>query len=252
MSIQNQPTSDPWILLIGGTSDIAVATAHRFAKEGWNILLASRNLPTQEAIAADIAIRYEVDVKCCYFDALKIDGMADWIETLPLLPEVAVIAFGMLPNEEEARNDFPQIENLITVNFTAAAMLAEGLTSKFAHRKHGTLIAISSVAGERGRAGNYIYGSTKAALTAWLSGLRARMLRQNIHVMTVLPGFIRTKMTSGMPFPGILTSLPDAVANSIYSGYLKKKNVLYAPWYWRWIMMIIRLIPETVFKRMKL
>jgi len=122
----------------------------------------------------------------------------------------------------------------------------------FEKRKSGFIIGISSVAGDRGRKSNYIYGSAKAALTAYLSGLRNRLYVANVHVLTVKPGFVATKMTEGMDLPEKLTAQPEAVAEDIYRAQQKNKNVLYTKWIWRWVMLIIKVIPEWKFKRMSI
>jgi short-subunit dehydrogenase len=130
--------------------------------------------------------------------------------------------------------------------------MLEVIAADFEERGHGMIIGISSVAGERGRQSNYIYGSAKAGFNAYLSGLRNRLSKRGVHVMTVLPGFINTKMTASLDLPGLLTAQPEEVAEDIYKAFQKKKNFLYTKWFWRWIMLIIKYIPEPVFKRMGL
>ena len=126
----------------------------------------------------------------------------------------------------------------------------EGLT--YVQRGQGTIVGISSVAGNRGRQSNYIYGSAKAALTAYLSGLRNKMYHHKVHVLTVLPGFVNTKMTEHLKLPKPLTAQPEEVANAVYDGVKKKKNIIYVKWFWRSIMTIITSIPEPMFKKKKL
>ena len=126
------------------------------------------------------------------------------------------------------------------------------IANDFEQRRSGTIIGISSVAGDRGRQSNYLYGSAKAALTTYLSGLRNRLARSNVHVVTVKPGFVRTKMTSGLALPGPLTAKPERVAADIFDAYQKRGDQLYTLWPWRYLMFIIRNIPEPVFKRLRL
>ncbi|HTR29705.1 MAG TPA: SDR family NAD(P)-dependent oxidoreductase, partial [Puia sp.] len=113
---------------------------------------------------------------------------------------------------------------------------------------------ISSVAGERGRQSNYFYGSAKAGFTAYLSGLRNRLFHKGVHVLTVQPGFVNTKMTENMPLPGpaLLVASPELVADVVYKAVIKKKNVVYVKWFWRWIMLLVKSIPESLFKKLKL
>jgi short-subunit dehydrogenase len=114
------------------------------------------------------------------------------------------------------------------------------------------MIGISSVAGERGRQSNYIYGSAKGALSLYLSGLRNRLSRRSVHVMTVLPGFINTKMTAHLDLPEKLTARPEDVARDVYQAYIKNKNIVYSRWFWKWIMWVIKVIPENIFKKLNL
>src|SRR5690606_12784913 len=116
----------------------------------------------------------------------------------------------------------------------------------------GTIVGISSVAGERGRQSNYLYGSAKAGFTAYLSGLRNALFSDNVHVVTVLPGFVYTKMTENLNLPKLLTAQPSEVADAIYAAVQKKKNTIYVRWFWKWIMLIIKCIPEFIFKKLKL
>ena len=128
----------------------------------------------------------------------------------------------------------------------------ETIAADFEQRNEGTICGISSVAGERGRKSNYLYGSAKAGFSEYLSGLRNRLAKSNVHVVTVKPGFIDTKMTEGMPLPAPLTAQPEQVAKDIFKACMKKKNVIYTLWMWRWIMAIIRNIPEPIFKKLDL
>ena len=126
------------------------------------------------------------------------------------------------------------------------------IANDFEKRKSGFIVGISSVAGDRGRKSNYLYGSAKAAFTAYLSGLRNRLYDAQVHVMTVKPGFVATKMTEDMDLPEKLTAQPDEVADDIYNAQQKNKNVFYTKWIWRWVMLIIRSIPEWKFKGMNI
>jgi short-subunit dehydrogenase len=126
------------------------------------------------------------------------------------------------------------------------------LSRAFVKRGSGTIVGISSVAGDRGRKSNYIYGSAKAGFTAYLSGLRNELFHSGVHVVSVLPGFVNTNMTAGLKLPPLITAQPEEVASAIYQAIRKKKNVVYVKWMWRYIMCIIKSIPEFIFKKMKL
>jgi short-subunit dehydrogenase len=137
-------------------------------------------------------------------------------------------------------------------NYEGPALLTGLLANRFAERGHGTIVGISSVAGDRGRARNYVYGSAKAGYTAFLSGLRNRLAKTGIHIMTVLPGFVRTRMTEGMALPPRLVASPEEVAEAIFRGVAKRKDVLYTKPVWRLVMTVIRTLPESLFKKTNL
>ena len=149
-------------------------------------------------------------------------------------------------------NNLEELTKVIRTNFEGPANIFSEIANKFEIRGYGTLIGISSVAGERGRAKNYIYGSSKSAFTTFLSGLRNRLSKKNIHVLTVLPGFVDTKMTKNLDLPPRLTVKPFELAKIVFNAYKKKKNIVYIGKIWFLIMMLIRSIPESIFKLMKL
>jgi short-subunit dehydrogenase len=140
----------------------------------------------------------------------------------------------------------------IHTNYSGAVSVLNIVAADYRQRKKGSIIGISSVAGERGRQSNFIYGSAKAGFSAYLSGLRNLLYHHGVHVMTVLPGFVNTQMTEHLALPQLLTAQPMEVANQIFVAAEKRKNVLYVKWFWRFIMQVIKLIPEPVFKRARL
>ncbi len=163
-----------------------------------------------------------------------------------------MLAFGYLGDQSRAQKDFQEARQIIETNFLGAVSILEVIARDFAHRGHGFIIGMSSVAGERGRQSNYIYGAAKGALSIYLSGLRNRLHNRGVRVITVLPGFIRTKMTEHLDLPEKLMAEPEDVAEDIFRAYKKRKEIVYSKWFWRWIMKIIKLIPERVFKRLNL
>src|SRR5690606_11258178 len=167
-------------------------------------------------------------------------------------PDVVICVFGLLGDQARAERDWAHCHQIIDSNYTGAVSILNIVAEDFAARKRGVIIGISSVAGERGRQSNYIYGSAKAGFTAYLSGLRNRMYPYGVHVMTVKPGFVKTRMLENMSTPGPLTANPVEVANSIARAIRKRRNVLYVRPIWSWVMGVIRNIPEPVFKRLKL
>lgn len=244
--------TDQWLLILGANSDIAVGTAHQFAKNGWNLMLASRNLPNLNKVASDIEIKHKVRVKTFEFDAIGFEDHELFYQKLPHKPNGVVLAFGYLGDQETAQNEFKEAKKNLDVNYNGAVSILETVADDFTERGEGFIVGISSVAGERGRQENYIYGSAKAGFTAYLSGLRQRLFKKNIHVLTVKPGFVNTKMTFNRDLPNILTASPEEVGKAIYMGVIKQKNVIYVYPVWRLIMLIIRMIPEPIFKRLSM
>ena len=241
------------LLVLGANSDVAHAVAKKFAKEEKaGIYLASRNMETLEKKAMDIHTRFGVRADALSFDADDEASRNAFYDSLDPKPDGVILAFGYLGDQEKAQTDFSEAERIINTNFTHAAAILEIIARDFEKRGHGFIIGISSVAGNRGRKSNYFYGAAKGALTVYLSGLRNRLAGKGIHVITVLPGFINTKMTEGMDLPPALTASPDDVAEDIYTAFKKKKHVIYTKWFWKWIITIIQSIPETIFKRLSL
>ena len=241
------------LLILGGNSEIALALAHLFAeKHGAHITLASRDTALLEKKAKDLELRYQVTARAVPFDAQDFDSHEKFYAGLDPKPDVALLAFGVLGDQEQAQNDFAQAKQILDVNYTGAASILEIIARDFEQKGRGSILGLSSPAGLRGRQSNYLYGAAKGALAIHLSGLRHRLHKAGVHVMTIFPGFTATKMTEGMDLPPRLTATPEQVARDIHKGWRKKKNVIYSRWFWRYIMLIIRFLPEFLFKRTKL
>lgn len=240
------------VLILGATSDIGTAIARKFAEEKYDVQLACRNPLSISNIAADIRIRYQKDCKVYAFDAMDFKSHKSFYDGLISKPDIAICVFGYMTENDIAASNMEETFKTIHTNYTGAVSILNIIAQDFAVRKSGAIAGISSVAGERGRQSNYIYGSAKAGFTAYLSGLRNSLYKDNVHVLTVLPGFVYTKMTENLDLPGLLTANPAEVASAVYRGVKKKKNVIYVKWFWRWIMYIIKAIPESIFKRKQL
>jgi short-subunit dehydrogenase len=240
------------LLVLGGTSDIGRATAKAFAARGWPVQLGGRDFDGLMREAQDIAARTGVQVTSHVFDILDTESFPAFIDALPVLPDTVVSVVGLLGDQTQAETDAKHASLIMRSNYEGPALLLELFAERFVQRGAGTLVGVSSVAGDRGRASNYIYGSSKAGFTAFLSGLRNRLAKRGIHVITVKPGFVRTKMTHGMKLPAALTAEPSEVAEAIFSGLMKEKNIIYVRPIWLLIMTIICSIPEAVFKKLKL
>ncbi|MCH2116007.1 MAG: SDR family oxidoreductase, partial [Pirellulales bacterium] len=175
-----------------------------------------------------------------------------FIDQFPKLPEIAVCAVGLMGAQSENERNLDAASRIMRSNYEGPASILALLANRFEERGHGALVGISSVAGERGRATNYVYGSAKAGFTAFLSGLRNRLAKKGVHVVTVLPGFVATQMTEGMDLPAKLTAQPEEVGKTIVKAVAKKKNVVYVRPIWRLIMLVIKNIPEKIFKSLKI
>lgn len=240
------------VLILGAASDIARACAREFAAAGHPIQLAARTPSRLENDAADLRTRYGVEVSLHEFDALATEGHAAFVAGMPALPEVAICAVGAMGVQAESAADPTVAAQVLRSNFEGPASILAHLANAMETRGSGTLVGISSVAGDRGRASNYVYGSAKAGFTAFLSGLRNRLAKTGVHVVTVLPGFVATAMTEGMDLPARLTAQPEEVGRAVRAAVEKKRNVIYVRPIWRLIMAVIRNIPEPVFKKTSL
>lgn len=243
---------DNTILILGSGSDIAKAISRKFASHGFAVQLAGRNEQQMERLQKDLNNRYGVETSTHFFDAVNFDSHADLISSLPVIPRVVIYVAGAMYQQQAAGEEWSKAKDMIGVNYMGAVSVLNQFAILLGKRQSGCIIGVSSVAGERGRGSNYIYGSTKAAFTAYLSGLRNELFKKNVQVITVKPGFVYTKMTQDTPLPPRLTAKPEIVAERIYKAFIQKKDIIYVKPLWRGIMQIIRLIPEPIFKRTKL
>ncbi len=244
--------NNDWVLILGAGSDIAVAAARRFAKAGNNIYLASRNLRELEREAGHLELKHKVKCKVIYFDALDFKSHQKFYTELDPKPSGVILAFGLLGDQAEAQKDFTLAMTIIDTNYSGVVSILEVVAADFEKRKSGFIVGISSVAGDRGRQSNYIYGSAKAGFSVYLSGLRHRLYKSGVSVLTVKPGFVATKMTAGLDLPGRLTAKPEEVAERIFKAVKKRRHTIYIKPIWRVIMLFIIHLPEFIFKRTKL
>lgn len=236
-------------LILGANSDVARPFARILAeREKASIQLASRDLEPLERSAADLKVRGASSVSVHEIDLRRFERHHSFYTSLDPRPDLVAVFAGYLGEKAGGTTETDEIRMIFESNFAGCAHFLEIAAADLAVRRTGCIIGVSSVAGERGRKANYLYGSAKAGFTAYLSGLRNR-LHPDVHVLTILPGFIRTKMTEGQDLPPLLTASPDRVASDIYQAFRKGKDVVYTPWFWRCIMRVAREIPEPIFKR---
>jgi short-subunit dehydrogenase len=243
------------ILILGATSAIARACAEIFASEGATLILAGRDVPEIELIAADLRVRFGATVHIESFDATQYGDHAAFFQRCLDLTngklDGVVFVCGSLADKQAAAVDFTVARGLIESNYTSALSILTHAANYLEKQRAGWICAVSSVAGDRGRQSNYVYCSAKAGLSTYLQGLRNRLFPSGIAVIDVKPGFIDTAMTFGLPGVFLVAS-PEKAARDVRRAIRKRKNVIYTPWFWRWIMFIIKSIPEPIFKRMKL
>ncbi len=241
-----------YVLIVGAKSDIAKATAREYAQKGYDLYLAAREVGELKEFAYDVTLRTQRVVETVELDILDYASHQSFYDNLQEKPLGVITAVGYLGEQEQAQKDFSEAQKIMDTNYTGVVSLLNIVANDFEARKSGFIVGISSVAGDRGRKSNYIYGSAKAALTAYLSGVRNRLYDSQVSVLTVKPGFVATKMTEDMDLPEKLTAQPQEVAEDIFQAQKSGKNILYTKWIWRWIMMIITMIPEWQFKKMSI
>ncbi len=236
------------VLILGALSDIAKSIAQKYGEKGYNLHLAARKIEDLKLHSTDLKIRYNVDIDIYELDLLKTETHESFIKNLKEIPSIIICAVGLLGKQKENENNLELRTQVLRTNFEGPINIISDFANIFEKQGHGTIVGISSVAGDRGKASNYIYGSAKAGFTNFLSGLRNRLAKKNVHVLTVIPGTVYTKMTLGLKLPKLFTSSPEKVADDIFNAVRKKKNVIYTMKIWKFIMLIIKCIPENIFK----
>jgi short-subunit dehydrogenase len=242
------------ILFIGATSSICRQICSNLVKAGDKVYLASRDVEEQTRIAADLKIRYSVEVFEGRFEAQDMDSHEvlanDAWEKLGGI-DFVIIASGELGDQIMARKSVAKSWSIIASNYVGPVMLLTRISNFLEKQGHGHITVLTSVAGERGRQSNYIYGSAKGGMIRFLQGLRNRLYQSDVHVLTVQLGFVDTKMTLGKTDMFLVIS-PEKAGRLIVKAMKKGRNIVYIPAFWSIIMMIIRHIPEEIFKRLKL
>ncbi|MBX2955405.1 MAG: SDR family oxidoreductase [Cyclobacteriaceae bacterium] len=239
-------------LILGATSEVALALADQLAAKSVNLILAARNVENILPVKSDLSIRYGITVSVVAFDAANPSTHKHFYESLVPKPDTVICVFGYLGDHTRALTDWEECTTILNSNYVGAVSILNVIANDFENRKEGMIVGLSSVAGERGRQSNYLYGSAKAGFTAYLSGLRNRLFKSGVQVITVKPGFMKTRMLKGMKTSPFLTAQPEKAAALIIRAMHRKKDVVYVLPTWKWIMLIIRNIPEFIFKKLKL
>lgn len=236
------------VLLLGATSGIARALGHEFAKRGFELVLAGRDLEELDTMAADIRIRFGSACEVVEFSALDYSSHPQfWLSCGDV--DGVVVCFGLMPPQAEAETNWEVCQQLLESNYNATVSILNLVAADFQERKRGFIGVVSSVAGDRARRGNYLYASAKSGVSAYTEGLRARLYPHGVSVTTVKPGPVDTSMTWGMDKLPLLVP-PEKVASDIYRGLRRKADVVYTPAPWRLLMFVLRCIPSFVWKRL--
>jgi len=242
------------ILIVGATSAIAEAAARRWAAQGHALYLLGRNPERLQSLAADLKVRGAASAACGVLDLNQFEQHAAAIDSAAAAMgglDTVLIAHGTLGDQKRCEQDFAAALQELNTNAISVISLLTLLANRFEAQRHGALAVIGSVAGDRGRQSNYVYGTAKGAVAIFLQGLRNRLQPAGVQVLTIKPGFVDTPMTASFK-KGALWATPDAVGASIVAAIEKGRDVIYTPWFWFGIMTIIRLVPERLFKKLKL
>lgn len=242
------------IAIFGAYSAIAEATARRLAAAGGAFFLVGRNAETLERVAADLRVRGASDVAVFAGDLADADGCRAAVDALFAqfdAVDVALIAHGTLPEQAACEGDLGQTMAALQVNALSPIALLSLLAEKFAQQGEGTLAVITSVAGERGRKSNYVYGAAKGAVSTFVEGLQHRFAGSKVRVIDIRPGFVDTPMTDRFP-KGPLWASPDKVAGDIVRAIERGRRRVYTPWFWRFVMLIIRNVPAFLLHKTNL
>lgn len=240
--------------MVGATSAIAQETSRRFAAYGAHLFLTGRDAEKLSSVAQDLRLRGAGQVDTAVLDVVDLERHEAVLEAAFAAlgdVDVALIAHGVLPDQSLCEQDASAALEALSINFTATVALLTPLANRLEAQRRGCLAVISSVAGDRGRQSNYVYGSSKGGLDVFLQGLRNRLYRSGVSVVTIKPGFVDTPMTASKPKNSLYAS-PGRVARGIHRAIEARRNVVYLPWFWRPIMCIVNSLPEALFKRLRL
>lgn len=240
------------VLILGATSTIAWETAKRLASKRMNLILTGRNVEALELLKRDLEARHDVHINVMYLDALDYDHHEMFFSEVTAAYDLdgVMLMYGELGDQKEAETSFTKARHMIDVNYTSAVSMLNLAATYFEKKRRGFIVAVSSVAGDHGRKSNYIYGSTKAGLSTYMEGLRNRLHKAGVQVLTIKPGLVATKMTQGTANENSrLLARPQKVAKAIVKHTAKRRNVVYTPGFWLVIMLVVKLMPERLFKR---
>lgn len=238
-----------YVIILGAASDIGKAIARKYATQ-YNLYLFARKTSQIDSLAMDLIKDYNIDVKCFSLDINDINSQKDIYSKLPHPPQGIILTVGYLGDQNLSQESHLEFEKIALTNYVSPSIFLNMVANDFEKRNQGFIIIFSSVAGDRGRKSNYAYGSAKSGLSTLASGLRNRLYRTNTYVLTVKPGYVNSKMTQHLNLPKLLSSSTYEVADLVFKAHQKKKDVIYIKFRWSMIMRIVKIIPESLFKRL--
>jgi decaprenylphospho-beta-D-erythro-pentofuranosid-2-ulose 2-reductase len=242
------------ILALGATSGIAREALRCFAAEGAHLFLVARDAVKLTAIADDLKVRGAAAVECLQADLADSTLHPEILDRAFSIwqgLDAALIAHGTLPNQRQAETNMSALRDAIDANYVSAVLWLAQLANRFEQQRSGVIAVIGSVAGDRGRKSNYIYGSAKAALTTYAAGLRLRLEPAGVHLVLIKPGWVSTPMTAHVKQNALFASAERA-GRDVHNAIVEPRPVIYVPWFWKWLMLVIRLMPEPIFKKLNL
>ena len=241
------------LLILGAKSEMAISTAKLYAKNGWDLILVGRRVTEILSLFKnELEKEFNCTVNLFDLDILDFQSHLIFFRSLLQKPDGVICFIGLLGNQKKGEIDFHQTNKVIDSNFTGIVSMLNIFANYLEEKEEGFIACVSSVAGDRGRKSNYTYGSAKAGLTTYLSGLRNRLSSKNIHIMTVKPGYVETKMIKELNIPKFLTVTPNYVAKKIYKMQQRRIDIIYIPGFWSLIMILVKLIPERIFKKLNI
>ena len=243
------------VIILGATSAIAAATARLYAKDGAQLLLVGRQAEKLAAIAADLKLRGAASAEIAVRDLAEIDAIGtDFVRFVASLGGVdhVLLAYGILGDQTIVEHDLAAAEAMLRINFNSAVAWALAAAEVLEQQGRGTLVVLGSVAGDRGRRANFVYGAAKAGLATLIEGIAHRFAGKGPRAVIVKPGPTITPMTEGFVRKGLLWAMPEAVATVVHRAAHSGGPVVYAPWFWRFIMLVIRLLPSPIFNRLNI
>jgi decaprenylphospho-beta-D-erythro-pentofuranosid-2-ulose 2-reductase len=242
----------PRVLIVGASSALATEVGRRYAERGATLVLTGRNPAHLAAVGDDLRVRGAADVVTQVLDVLDRARHAELVKrAFEGGLDIALIAHGDLPDQERCQADPQEAARTLELNLVSTVQLVTLLAAAFEAQRSGTIAVISSVAGDRGRQSNYVYGAAKAGVSVFLQGLRQRLHSAGVRVVTLKPGFVDTPMTAHLPRNPLASSARRA-GGAIYRAIEGRRDVAYIPWFWRPVMALIRAVPESFFKRLRL